>query len=121
MREQAITNRSQHEQHPRCVDTIAVPANAFAPSRSAYLEQDVADDPFMNDVFGIVYAARRAGHMLLGEPLDGAGNRRSGSWAQRRQVRDLAWTRPCASGFPSVARDAPLARFAAAACVRPRA
>ena len=35
------------------------------------------------------------------------------------QVRDLAWTRPCAGGFPSVACDAPLARFAAAARVRP--
>jgi hypothetical protein len=28
------------------------------------------------------------------------------------QVRDLAWTRPCAGGFPAVARDAPLPRDA---------
>src|SRR5437867_5650296 len=47
------------------------------------------------------------------------------------QVRDLAWTRPfhagspaaaalgCSCGFPSVARHAPLATFAAAARLRP--
>ena len=45
----------------------------------------------------LVWAA--AGHTLLGEPLDGAGNRGSGFWLQR---------------FPPVACDAPLAWFAAA-------
>ena len=54
-----------------------------------------------------------AGHTLLGEPLDGAGNRGSGYWLQQAQVRDLRRTRPCARGFPSVACDAPLAWFAA--------
>jgi hypothetical protein len=43
----------------------------------------------------------------------------SGYGHRTGQVRDLAWTRPCAGGFPSVACDAPLARFAAAARVRP--
>jgi len=57
--------------------------------------------------------------MPLGEPLDGAGNRGSGNWLQQAQVRDLRRTRPCARGFPSLACDAPLARFAAAACLRP--
>jgi hypothetical protein len=50
-----------------------------------------------------------AGRRLLGEPLDGAGNRGSGHWLQEAQVRDLRRTRPCARGFPSVACDAPLA------------
>ena len=49
--------------------------------------------------------------MLLGEPLDGAGNRRSGNGHRTGQVRDLAWTRPFAGGFASGACDAPLARF----------
>jgi hypothetical protein len=61
-----------------------------------------------------------AGHTLLGEPLDGAGNRGSGFWLQQAQVRGLRRTRPCARGFPSVACDAPLAWFAAAACVPPQ-
>jgi len=59
------------------------------------------------------------GHTLLGEPLDGAGNRGSGSWLQQAQLRELRRTRPCARGFPAVACDAPLAWFAAAACVPP--
>ena len=29
-----------------------------------------------------------AGHTLLCEPLDGAGNRGSGNWLQQAQVRD---------------------------------
>jgi len=61
-----------------------------------------------------------AGHTLLCEPLDGAGNRGSGCWLQGAQVRDLRRTRPCARGFPSVACDAPLAWFVAAACVPPQ-
>jgi len=60
-----------------------------------------------------------AEHTLLREPLDGAGNRGSGNWLQRAQVRDLRRTRPYARGFPSVACDAPLAWFADAACVPP--
>jgi len=39
---------------------------------------------------------------------------------QQAQVRDLRRTRPFARGFPSVACDAPLAWFAAAACVPPQ-
>jgi hypothetical protein len=35
-----------------------------------------------------------AGHTLLGEPLDGAGNRGSGVWLQQAQARDLRRTRP---------------------------
>jgi len=60
------------------------------------------------------------GHTLLCEPLDGAGNRGSGFRLQQAQVRDLRRTRPFARGFPSVACDAPLAWFAAAACVPPQ-
>jgi len=59
--------------------------------------------------------------MLLREPLDGAGNRGYGNWSQQAQVRDLRRTRPCARGFPSVACDAPLARFASAALFPPLA
>ena len=58
--------------------------------------------------------------MLLGEPLDGAANRGSGFWLQQAQVRDLRRTWPCARGFPSVACDAPLAWFAAAAYIPPQ-
>jgi len=55
--------------------------------------------------------------MLLGEPLDGAGKHffgwgnatRPGPWPGRQS--------PLRSVFPSVACDAPLAWFAAAACV----
>ena len=60
-----------------------------------------------------------AGHTLLCEPLDGAGNRGSGNRLQQAQVRDLRRTRPYARGFPSLACDAPLAWFADAACVPP--
>jgi Domain of unknown function (DUF1905) len=58
-----------------------------------------------------------AGDMLLGEPLDGAGNRGTGKWVQQAQVRDLRRFRPCARAFPSVACAAPLVWFAAAACL----
>jgi len=37
------------------------------------------------------------------ELLDGAGNLRSGTWAQREQLRELLRTRPSACGFPSAA------------------
>jgi len=39
-----------------------------------------------------------AGHTLLCEPLDGAGNHGSGFWLQQAQARDLRRTRP--SRFP---------------------
>jgi len=61
-----------------------------------------------------------ARHTLLCERLDGAGNRGSGNGLQQAQVRDLRRTWPCARGFPSVAYDAPLAWFAAAAYIPPQ-
>jgi len=57
--------------------------------------------------------------VLLCELLDGAGNRMSGRCVQRRPGPwpGLDSALPC--GFPSVARNAPLATFAAAARFRP--
>jgi hypothetical protein len=64
--------------------------------------------------------AKVARNRLLREPLDAAGNRGSGFWRQRAQVRDLRRNRSCARGFPSDARVAALARFASAACFWPQ-
>ncbi len=52
--------------------------------------------------------------MLLGEPLDGAGNLISGSVGDMRQLRELPRISALRFGFPTDASDAPLARFAAA-------
>ena len=60
-----------------------------------------------------------AGNMLLGEPLDGAGNLISGCVGDMRQLRELPPTSAFRFGFPTVAGHAPLAQFAATACVRP--
>jgi len=57
--------------------------------------------------------------MLLGEPLDGAGKRLSRNWAQRRPGPWPGLDSALRGVFPTVARVAPLARFAAAACFRP--
>jgi len=70
--------------------------------------------------------------MLLCELLEGAGNRMSGRCVQRRPgpwpgldsalpcgVPSAAAALGCSCGFPSVARHAPLATFAAAARFRP--
>jgi len=55
--------------------------------------------------------------MLLGEPLDGAGKHLFGMRGCD-PARSVTWLAvPLRSVFPSVACDAPLARFAAAAWV----
>jgi len=54
--------------------------------------------------------------MLLSEPLDGAGKRLSGTWAQRRPGPWPGLDSALRGLFPTVVRVAPLARFAVAAC-----
>jgi hypothetical protein len=57
--------------------------------------------------------------MLVGEQLEGAGNLISGSVGEMRQLRELPRISALRFGFPTDARAAPLATFAAAARFRP--
>jgi hypothetical protein len=58
-------------------------------------------------------------NLLLCEPLDGAGKLGSGSVGDMRQLPELPRISALRLGFPTDARDAPLATFAAAAGFRP--